>query len=180
MIFFSLVIISILGIGSVLVVMINEGITIRVFGRWLRREELDEYLTENLERYTLNEMDYSRDLLYLRSMPYLSKVPMPILTVWYIAGRGVIPRWSPWTKKIQQKRDELVDLVDNHRAVKVMVADSSVRTSGFTLIELLVVIAIIGILSSMVLAASNKKHRERIKENTPVQTDSQPCAQGHS
>lgn len=99
-----LFIILILVIGFVAA---GEIATYTVYGRFLKDEEIDAYLTKYLPQATLNEYDPDQELF--ADMPrYLSMHRFTLLSKWHIQDTGVIPRWSKWSDKIDQRRAELI------------------------------------------------------------------------
>lgn len=98
-----------LGIIGVLVVVaaIVQGVTMWVCGPFLSEEELGAYLGEHLESATLNP--YSHSIL---SMPdFASNSIQGPLNGWYIHDRGLVPRWSRWSAKMDEKLKELKNAI---------------------------------------------------------------------
>ena len=98
-------------IGLFAVVIINEVITLSVFGRLISTQKLNEFFEKNLQDYQdefltgerPNRMFYgiavgNREL----RLPFIAKVPMGTFTKWYIQGKGQIPRWSKWSKELDK------------------------------------------------------------------------------
>lgn len=90
-----------------------EAISRYVYGRFIKEEELDSFLSANLDSYELNEWDTTNRLLFKDGKPSIAQHFMPlgsILSKWHIVGvgGGSIPRWSRWSKLLDIKRRQLI------------------------------------------------------------------------
>lgn len=85
--------------------LIFEGATLAVYGTPMSEADLDSYLGKNLSIATLNS--YDNEILSMRW--FASILPFPIFTAkWVISGFGTVPRWSKWSKKLDERRRELI------------------------------------------------------------------------
>ena len=98
-------------IGLSALFVINEVVASSVLGWFIPAKKLDEFFEKNLVDYQdefLKEerparMFYGiavgdRDL----HLPFISHGPLPAISKWYIHEMGRIPRWSKWSKKLDE------------------------------------------------------------------------------
>lgn len=81
----------------ILITLILEGATFLVFGWFISKETEKKFLELNFNNFEFNCFSDS----ILSTDPYISTVPLPILTKYYISGKGTILRWSKLHKKIE-------------------------------------------------------------------------------
>jgi len=91
----------------VVMFLIIEGTHFHVYGWFIKEEELDAYLGKYLPTATLNP--YSENGTLFSDMPRYVSRSNSILCKWSIERYGVIPRWSKWTKQLDEKRAELME-----------------------------------------------------------------------
>lgn len=98
------IILLVLVSAFVLLSVIFETSSIIVYGWLVSEKNLDYFLGKHLESYIANEFS-KRTMLsgYQRGLPYISKMPPTPLSKYHIDNHGRIPRWSKWTKKIDEK-----------------------------------------------------------------------------
>lgn len=84
-----------------------------VYGKHLKDSDIDAFLTKYWDSMKLNYFDGSGKLL--SGVPTSVAISSSFLSKWYIDGYGVIPRWSPWSKKLDQKREELLEKKEERR-----------------------------------------------------------------
>lgn len=93
-----------------LVWLILELSTRIVYGKYLSKNEILNYLIKN-KPFTLNQND--ADILSgrydKRNSGYISKTETSILSKYYISDRGLIFRWSKYTKHIDKMMADLLD-----------------------------------------------------------------------
>lgn len=83
-----------------------------VYGKFLKEEELDTYLTKTIGHYEINELSPQRMFTYRSQQlevirhPYIAE-RKAIFSKWYISDYGQISRWSKWGKLLDQKFTEL-------------------------------------------------------------------------
>lgn len=82
-----------------------------VYGGIIKEAELDAFFSKHLEHYKINEL--SRDTWmfnsYPENLPYLSRSGQYIFNSWYIEDHGVIPRWSKWSKRLDERYEQLTN-----------------------------------------------------------------------
>lgn len=92
------------------VVLIFEGTHMSVFGGLLGERTLKMVLEVRLDSLELNP--YSNTIMsdrdYTSERPYLSCLGQSMLTKWNIDGIGCVPRWSKWSRILDDKRLELL------------------------------------------------------------------------
>ena len=80
------------------------------YGRYLSNEEILNYLTKNkpfdLNPYDTNILSGNHNK---RFSGFISKPYSSILSKYYISGRGLVPRWSKYTKHIDKMFMDLLD-----------------------------------------------------------------------
>jgi len=109
-------IILILAIPIILIVAFEFSSRV-TFGRIISEHDLNTFLAKHLNGYTLNEQ--SNTLLYHSNLPFISKSCPCVSYKWYIENYGRIPRWSKWSRKI----DEHFESVNKSRTKKVALRD---------------------------------------------------------
>ena len=86
-----------------------EGLTYGVYGKILKSKDVEEALDYHYPK-GVHINSYSSDILTLgdqsgyggKEMPFISKVPIPILSYYYINGVGRVGRFSVAHKRIKQ------------------------------------------------------------------------------
>ncbi len=88
-----------------LLVLVLEGIVHKsVYGPLLNDEFLDKYFDKRWKNYT--ELN-TYDSYIISGDPYLAVAPS-FFTRWHISDIGCIPRWSKWSKALDDLRVELL------------------------------------------------------------------------
>ena len=82
----------------ILVVLLVECATFYVFGWFISKETEKKFLELDFNDFEFNSFSDS----ILSTNPYISTVPLPILTKYYINGEGTILKWSKLHKKIEK------------------------------------------------------------------------------
>lgn len=77
-----------------------------VYGWFIKEEELDHYLGKHLPTATLNP--FSEDGTLFSDMPKYVARSSSFLSKYSVERYGTIPRWSKWTRKLDEKRAELL------------------------------------------------------------------------
>lgn len=88
---------------------IVEATHFMVFGWFIPEEELGVYLEKYLPNAQLNE--FSKDGTLFSGFPRYVARTRTFITKWYISDYGTIPRWSKWSKKLDDRRKELLPVV---------------------------------------------------------------------
>lgn len=86
--------------------LIIEGVHVLVFGWFIDEEQLDAYLGKYLEDAELNP--FSKGGTLFSGLPRYVSRHRTLLTKWHIDEYGTVPRWSKWTKRLDDKRSELL------------------------------------------------------------------------
>lgn len=87
--------------------LVIEGTHFHVYGWFIKEEELDAYLGKYLGQAGLNP--YSENGTLFCDMPRYVSRSNSFLSKWSVERYGVIPRWSKWTKKLDERRAELME-----------------------------------------------------------------------
>jgi len=82
----------------ILITFILEGATFLVFGWFISKETEKKFLELDFNDFEFNSFSDS----ILSTNPYISTVPLPILTKYYINGEGTILKWSKLREKIEK------------------------------------------------------------------------------
>jgi hypothetical protein len=82
--------------------------SVAVYGALIGREDLDAYLGKYIEGMVLNT--YNDKILSSNSAPRYVAMHWSIVSKWHVEDYGTIPRWSPWSRKLDAKREELLGL----------------------------------------------------------------------
>ena len=82
----------------ILIVLLVECATFYVFGWFISKETEKKFLELDFNDFDFNSFSDS----ILSTDPYISTVPLPILTKYYINGEGTILKWSKLHKKIEK------------------------------------------------------------------------------
>lgn len=81
------------------------------YGWYLSDKQIGAILENNMDKMRLNQFaDHILSDPY--SAGYVAHKSLPLISKWYIAKVGMIPRWSKWSKVLDEKRDELLAM--NH------------------------------------------------------------------
>ena len=81
----------------ILIILIFESATFLTFGWFISKETEKKFLELNFNDFKFNSFSSS----ILSTDPYISKIPLSILTKYYISGKGTILRYSKLHKKIE-------------------------------------------------------------------------------
>lgn len=93
-------------VAAVLFALIIELAQKSVLGKFIKEKDLDVYLSKYLPYAKINP--YSKKGTMLGEMPkYVALFPS-VLTKWHIEDYGTIPRWSKWSKRLDEKREFLL------------------------------------------------------------------------
>lgn len=94
-------------IGLATLCLILEFSHFMVFGRPIDHKTLSEFLKKNIQSYRENGIDDRGTLLYgAMTLPYIA-INHSLLFKWYIDKNGVIPRWWPESKMLDDLRKEM-------------------------------------------------------------------------
>lgn len=91
---------------AIVMFVVLEGMHVFVFGWFVDEAQLDAYLGKYLDEATLNP--YSANRTLLSNLPRYASRHRTILSQWHIDEMGCVPRWSKWTKRLDDKRAELL------------------------------------------------------------------------
>lgn len=83
-----------------------------VYGGMIDEKELDVFFGKHLDSYHINEFA-TNDWMFAadlgkRDLPYLARAAWTLNT-WYIKDYGTIPRWSKWSKALDERYVELTN-----------------------------------------------------------------------
>lgn len=89
-------------------VLIFEGVHFFVYGWFAQESELDVFFNKHLTNYKLNPYNANSFSAAATSfdLPYIAQ-STSFTSKWYIEDQGVIPRWSPWSKKLDERQESL-------------------------------------------------------------------------
>jgi len=101
-------IISIIVGAGVLVFLIEEDSHKYVYGSLLKEDFLDQFFDSRIDTYELNQLTsyIMKEKANFRA-PYIA-IAKSFLSKWHINRVGCIPRWSKWSKRLDEKREELL------------------------------------------------------------------------
>lgn len=96
-----------------IVVLIDELSSRTVFGKFLSDEELAPFFEKNISKYGVNDSAYKDNRVMMNGktfedihLPYMAR-PGSFIWNWYIGDFGRIPRWSPFSKKLDAVYENL-------------------------------------------------------------------------
>lgn len=98
-------------IGLTIYVAIIEFASRLTFGALLNENIVDELLVNRIDKMQLNQYNDKIMNEYESSpfAPYVSLMPLSIFSKWQIDDSGRIPRWSKWTKILDERRKALIE-----------------------------------------------------------------------
>lgn len=82
--------------------------TFTTYGWWIPEHHLDSFLEKNLTKYKLNSFDSGILSAFEGNLPYISILPFDLFAKWQINDVGTIPRWSKWSKALDDRRFQLL------------------------------------------------------------------------
>lgn len=94
-----------IGLAFLIIFFASEMSSTMVVGWIVRKSKLDNFMEWNIHTYPLTGMSDKRSMFYgTPNLPFVSKSIGGFLTKWYISDCGRIPRWSKWSKQLDQMR----------------------------------------------------------------------------
>ena len=94
----------VIGVIFFMMMVMSEIINYHVYGPIISEEKLDVYFGEYFTYYSQTKIDRRSKMFYGPiDLPYIAPVGGAIISKWYIGYHcGLIPRWSKWSKKLDQ------------------------------------------------------------------------------
>ena len=103
-------IIVVIVLAALFWIVMCELVSFLVYGRLVKEHRLDSYFTpERLDSIELNPYNSSNNLFYDPNGRFIAKVIFSLTAKWYIHDIGLIPRWSKWSRTLEEKRSLLID-----------------------------------------------------------------------
>lgn len=94
-------------LGLIIIMSISLMFTVFAVGWFIPKNKLDKYMEKYEKDYF--EMDNRNSMFYGPiSLPFIARGCSSVLNRWYISRLGIIPRWSKWSKFLDEKREKWI------------------------------------------------------------------------
>jgi len=85
----------------------NEFATRSTYGGFIPDSEIGPFLERHWDEMELNELNRKGELFYIPGKAPFIASHWSLFSKWHVYGEGVVPRWSKWSKKLDEKHQEL-------------------------------------------------------------------------